>query len=69
MQADVRDADQVGAAVSSALERFGTIDILVNAAGTSPYYKRAEQLEPEEWDGVIATNLRGTFLCCRAVGK
>ncbi len=59
---------EVDSAVAAVLERFGTIDILVNAAGTSPYYKGAEQLEPDEWDEVIRTNLRGVFLCCRAVG-
>lgn len=68
LRADVANVDEVNAAVSSVLERFGSIHILVNAAGTSPYYTRAEHLTPEEWDKVIATNLRGAFLCCRAVG-
>jgi NAD(P)-dependent dehydrogenase (short-subunit alcohol dehydrogenase family) len=65
---DVSKADAVDAAVASVLSRFGTIDILVNAAGTSPYYVPAERLAPDDWDRVIATNLRGVFLCCRAVG-
>jgi len=28
-----------------------------------------EEIAPHEWDAVIATNLRGTFLCCRSVGR
>lgn len=67
--ADVRRPEQVEAAVSSALASCGHLDVLVNAAGTSPFYKRSEQLDPAEWDLVLETNLRGTFLFCRAVGS
>ncbi len=65
---DVSNANDVDAAVAAVIARFGAIDILVNAAGTSPYYVPAERLAPDAWDEVIATNLRGVFLCCRAVG-
>ncbi len=67
--ADVREAAAVEAAVRAALELRGHIDVLVNAAGTSPFYKRSEHLEASEWDLVLETNLRGTFLFCRAVGS
>lgn len=67
--ADVRNADDVDSVVAGALGACGRIDVLVNAAGTSPFYKRSENLTPSEWDLVIETNLRGTFLFCRAVGS
>ncbi len=66
--ADVRRWEEVQAAVVAALELGGHIDVLVNAAGTSPYYKQSERLEPDEWDVVLETNLRGTFYFCRTVG-
>lgn len=67
--ADVSDPAAVERVAAAALKRFGRIDVLVNAAGTSPIYKRAEQIEPAEWDAILDVNLRGTFLCCRAVGR
>lgn len=66
--ADVSDPAAVDGAVAAVRERFERIDVLVNAAGISPVYKRAERIEPAEWDAILAVNLRGTFLCCRAVG-
>ena len=41
--------------------RLGPIDILVNNAGISPYYKRAEFVTVEEFDSVVAVNLRGSY--------
>lgn len=67
--ADVRGPADVEAAVVAALGLCGHIDVLVNAAGTSPFYKRSEHLEASEWDLVVETDLRGTFLFCRAVGS
>lgn len=68
LRTDVASVEDVESGVATLLEKFGAIDILVNAAGTSPYYKGAEHLALQEWDDVIGTNLRGVFLCCRAVG-
>jgi len=46
------------------------VDILVNNAGISQLsYTATEDLPIEEWDKIIAINLRGTFLCCKHVGK
>ena len=53
------------------LERFGRIDILVNNAAifaTIPMNRgRIETITSEEWDKLLAINLRGIFFCCRAV--
>ncbi|MHB8618533.1 MAG: SDR family NAD(P)-dependent oxidoreductase [Chloroflexota bacterium] len=51
------------------VDEFGHLDVLVNNAGISPYYKPAEQLLEEEWRQVLDTNLTGTFLCCQAAAQ
>jgi len=66
--ADARRSGDVKASVSSTLERFGKIDILVNSAGvfrTCP----ALEMTDDEWDDIMNVNLRGTFLYCREVGR
>ena len=62
---DVASAEAVQAMVDQVIKVFGGVDILVNSAGIC---KRRRMLEiPEkEWDLVLAINLKGTFLCCRA---
>ncbi|RUL85043.1 SDR family NAD(P)-dependent oxidoreductase [Tautonia sociabilis] len=62
---DVTRADQVEAAVSETLGRFGKLDILVNNAGIN-IRRPIEQLQEEEWDLVLDTNLKGAWLFCRA---
>lgn len=63
---DVSDADQVAAMVEQALETFGRVDILVNNAGIQVRSPVAE-MRIEDWDHTLAVNLRGAFLCTRAV--
>jgi 3-oxoacyl-[acyl-carrier protein] reductase len=63
---DVSDADQVEAMVQRAQSELGHIDILVNDAGTFSQVLLHE-LTVQEWDRVIGVNLRGCFLCTRAV--
>lgn len=69
--ADVSDTDQVDALVNEGVERFGHIDIFVNNAGSRPGPDRVPvvDLEEEAWDTVHGVNLKGTFLCCRAVAR
>ena len=69
--ADVSDADQVDALVDEGVERFGHIDIFVSNAGSRPGPDRVPVVELEEkaWDTVHRVNLKGTFLCCRAVAR
>jgi 3-oxoacyl-[acyl-carrier protein] reductase len=56
------DADR---AVAETVDHFGGLDILVQNAGIYPW-TLIENIEPEEWDSVMAVNLRGTFLAARA---
>jgi 3-oxoacyl-[acyl-carrier protein] reductase len=53
----------------AALQRFGAIDVLINNASLMSVLARRSWLEIPiaEWDAVMAVNLRGMFLCCRAV--
>ena len=69
VECDVTQQPQVVALVGAALERFGRLDVLVNNAGISPYYKRAELLQPEEWCEVLDTNLTGAFRCVLAAAQ
>jgi NAD(P)-dependent dehydrogenase (short-subunit alcohol dehydrogenase family) len=63
---DVSQPPDVQRLVDSALQRFGTIDGLVNNAGIYPCTPFLELSEPE-WDQVQGTNLKGPFLCSQAV--
>lgn len=65
---DVRIPEQVDNLVKQTVDRFGRIDILINNAGAS-FMCAAEEMTPNGWDTIVNINLKGTFLCCRAVGK
>jgi NAD(P)-dependent dehydrogenase (short-subunit alcohol dehydrogenase family) len=67
VKADVSRPDEVENMVNKALATFNTIDILVNNAGITSEPTRVGETTIEDWDKVIATNLRGVFLCMRAV--
>jgi 3-oxoacyl-[acyl-carrier protein] reductase len=66
---DIASEDSTNAMAQAALDRFGTIDVLVNNASLMSVLPRRSWLEipVEEWDRVMAVNLRGMFLSCRAV--
>jgi 3-oxoacyl-[acyl-carrier protein] reductase len=66
---DIADEPSVLAMAKSALERFGAIDVLINNASLMSVLPRRSWLEipVDEWDRVMALNLRGMFLSCRAV--
>lgn len=63
--ADVRNRDQVRAAVQAVIDHWGRIDILINNAGICPVTLFADITEAE-WDLVLGVNLKGAFLCCQA---
>lgn len=65
--ADVRDPEQVAAAVATATEAFGSVEILVNNAGVVGTNGPTWTLADDNWGLVLGVNLDGTFRCCRAV--
>ena len=64
--ADVSNEEQICALVDHVIEEWQQIDILVNNAGICPITPLSE-ITVEEWDLVLAINLKGAFLCSRAV--
>jgi len=66
-QADVSNSAQVQGMIDFVLEKYGKIDILVNNAGVTSDQVSIETLSEEESDRVITINLKGPFLCSKAV--
>ncbi|MCI0859695.1 MAG: glucose 1-dehydrogenase [Chloroflexi bacterium] len=71
LYSDVSDSAQVTDMVGRTLEQFGRIDILVNNAGSQPGPDRVLVVELEEsaFDEVMRVNVRGTYLCSKAVAQ
>jgi len=67
VQADVTRRAEAEAVVAKAIATFDRIDILVNNAGVSSV-KSLLETEEADWDHVLGTNVRGPYLCTRAVG-
>jgi 3-oxoacyl-[acyl-carrier protein] reductase len=67
-QVDVADWDAVHALVAETWEREGRLDVFVNNAALT-IARDFWELEPTEWDEVMAVNLRGTLAGCRAAGE
>ncbi|HEX2711503.1 MAG TPA: SDR family NAD(P)-dependent oxidoreductase [Candidatus Acidoferrales bacterium] len=65
--ADVSREPDCARIIAAARERFGAVHILVNNAGPYGPVKPVEEINPQEWDEVIATHLRGAFLLMRLV--
>ncbi len=63
--ADIRDLDSMGAAARAAADRYGSLDILCANAGIFPQAK-IEEMSAEQWDEVVDTNLKGTFVSVKA---
>lgn len=62
--ADLATTDQPGQAIEQAIAGLGGIDILVNSAGIADQGACVD-LSVEQWDRMLAINLRSVFLCCR----
>lgn len=66
---DVGDPDGPDAMAQAVVEQFGRIDVLINNAGyfTQIHKRPFDELTVEEWDEAYRVNVRGTWLCCKAV--
>ncbi len=67
IRTDVSKSDQVCSMVERTLRAFSQIDILINNAGIAGKTAPLTELEESDWDLVIDVNLKGVFLCCKAV--
>jgi 2-deoxy-D-gluconate 3-dehydrogenase len=65
---DVTKRAEVEEVIGEALEKLGTLDILVNSAGRAIRGSALDYRE-EDWNTIIGVNLSGTFFCCQAVGR
>jgi NADP-dependent 3-hydroxy acid dehydrogenase YdfG len=63
---DVASADSVDALVEQSVAELGRVDVLVTAAGVASFGPLAAT-KPGDWEAMLAVNLRGAMLCCRAV--
>ena len=68
IQANVADSAAVDAMMKQTIEVFGTLDILVNNAGITRD-NLLMRMKEQEWDDVVDTNLKGVFLCTKAVTR
>jgi len=66
VRTDVSKEEDVRRAIDATVERFGTVDVLVNNAGIG-LHKRVDQISVEEYEQVLDTNLKGTWMGCRFV--
>lgn len=67
--ADCTDEGQVNKMVDETLRRWGKIDILINSAGLRGPLVLVQEITEDQWDAVLAVNLKAVFLCCKAVLK
>jgi 3-oxoacyl-[acyl-carrier protein] reductase len=65
VQADVGDFEQAQALIKTAIDSYGYLDILVNNAGTTRD-TLLMMMKEDDWDTVLATNLKSVFNCCKA---
>ncbi|MFQ6012008.1 MAG: SDR family NAD(P)-dependent oxidoreductase [Nitrososphaerales archaeon] len=68
LNVDVTKTSDIDTMISKTIEEFGRIDILVNNAGRSEN-KRFMETDEKSWDEILSLNLKGTFLCSKAVAK
>lgn len=66
---DVTSPDKTQEMAAATLKQYGRIDVLVNNAGLYSALKKKAfmEIDPDEWDRVMAVNLKGLFLCVKAV--
>ena len=68
VEIDVTDYDAAGDLISSTINEFGTVDILVNSAGTSRHMTFLDA-KPEDFQAIMKVNLEGTMYCGQHAGR
>lgn len=69
LPASIADEADVRRTVEQIAARVGRLDVLVNNAGISPAFTRAERLDPADWRSILDVNLTGAFLCTRTAAE
>ncbi len=69
IKADILDEKQVNDMVAETVKEYGKIDILMNGAGFTGPTVRVHEIGEKDWDAILDVNLKGPFLCCKAVLK
>src|SRR5438270_813361 len=66
--ANIADESMVKNMIASTVDRYGSLDVLVNNAGTTHFIPHTDldALTDQVWDDILSVNLKGTFFCCRA---
>jgi 3-oxoacyl-[acyl-carrier protein] reductase len=67
VEVDIRELSSVESCFAVAVDRWGSVDVWVNNAALTfacPFF----ELDPDEWDDLMKTNLRGTYFGCRVAG-
>ena len=67
--ANAGEPDQIEACVAATVERFGSVDILVNNAATNPYMGKAIDIDLSRYDKTMQVNLRGPFVWTQAAWR
>ncbi|MBW1801180.1 MAG: 3-oxoacyl-ACP reductase FabG [Deltaproteobacteria bacterium] len=69
VKTDVSDENSTRNLVQKVVDTYGRVDVLINNAGifSTIKLKPAEEISVQEWDQLMGVNLRGVFLCCKAV--
>ncbi|MGX5056264.1 SDR family NAD(P)-dependent oxidoreductase [Enterobacter asburiae] len=65
---DIRQVQDIEKALAATLEHFGSLEVLVNNAALT-LITPVMDIKPDEFDRVITTNLRGTFISCQTIGR
>jgi len=65
VRTDIQHKAEVQALAKAAIDRFGAVDILMNNAGVA-IHNSIPNIKEEDWDWMMAINLKGTFLCTQA---
>lgn len=67
--AHVGQSESLAALVEAARQRFGTVDVLVNNAGTNPYFGPILDSQEAAWDKTLDVNLKGPYILSKLVAK